>query len=118
MPTFPSYATILADGFKEQRASALQRTDMETGPAKQARVKFRPMVARPVKILLGSLADYEAFTEWFVTELKEGALWFDWTDPIRNVLVQARFTGDGLEAMPDVQDGSRWIVAQKMETWG
>jgi hypothetical protein len=117
MPTFPSYATILAEGYKEQREPGFQRTEMESGPPKQARVKFRPMVARPVRILLDTLADYDDFTAWFRDDLKEGALWFDLVDPVRGVPVQARFT-EGLDAAPDVQDGSRWIVASKMETWG
>ena len=117
MPTFPSYATLLYNGYAEQRESALLRTEMEDGPPKQSRVKSRVMVTRPVSILLKSRADYLAFVDWFSEDLNEGASWFDFVDPVRNTTVQARFVGGGLDATP--ASGLRvWTIPLKIETWG
>ena len=117
MATFPAYAKILAAGFAEQRESALLRTEMESGPPKQAKIKSRVMVVRPVSILLQSRADYMSFVEWFSETLNEGANWFDFTDPVTNTVKQARFVGGGLEASP--QAGlTLWTIDTKIETWG
>lgn len=117
MPTFPSYAKLLYAGFSEQRESALLRTEMESGPPKQAKIKSRVMVTRPVSILLESRADYLAFVEWFITDLNEGSAWFDFFDPVRRVIKQGRIVGGGLEGKPTA--GLRvWTINTKIETWG
>ena len=117
MATFPTYAKILASGFAEQRESALLRTEMESGPPKQAKIKSRVMVTRPVSILLQSRADYLSFVDWFRTTLNEGADWFDFTDPVTQTVKSARFVGVGLEASP--QSGLMlWTINTKIETWG
>ena len=117
MATFPAYAKILASGYAEQRESALLRTEMESGPPKQAKIKSRVMVVRPVNILIQSRADYLSFVDWFVEDLNEGSAWFDFTDPVTNTVKQARFVGGGLEATP--QSGlTLWTIPLKIETWG
>lgn len=117
MPSFPSYAKLLADGYAEQRDSALLRTEMEDGPPKQARIRSRVMVTRPVTILLQSKADYQSFITWFSVDLDEGADWFDFTDPVSNTVKQARFVGEGLTAMP-TSALQVWTISAKIETWG
>ena len=117
MATFPTYAKILADGYAEQRESALLRTEMESGPPKQAKIKSRVMVTRPVSILLQSRADYLSFVTWFSETLHEGSDWFDFTDPVTRTVKQARFAGGGLDASP--QAGlDLWTIKTKIETWG
>lgn len=119
MPVFPSYAKLLREGFSEQRESALLRTEMESGPPKQARVKSRVMVTRPVKIMLDNLADYQAFVEWFATDLAEGALWFDWADPVSGTTRQVRFVGGGLSAAPVAVVAGHWTIdGLRIEGWG
>ena len=117
MATFPAYAKLLSNGFAEQRESALLRTEMESGPPKQAKIKSRVMVTRPVTILLQSRADYQSFVEWFSTAINEGADWFDWRDPVSGATKQARFVGEGLEA---TASGALclWSINAKLETWG
>lgn len=117
MATFPSYAKILQSGFSEQRESALLRTEMEDGPPKQARIKSRVMITRPVTILLQSRADYLAFIAWFSETIHEGADWFDWTDPVSGTVKSARFVSDVLQATP-AGGLSVWSVTAKLETWG
>ena len=117
MATFPAYAKILASGFAEQRESALLRTEMESGPPKQAKIKSRVMVTRPVSILLQSRADYLSFVDWFAEDLNEGSDWFDFTDPVTHTVKQARFVGGGLEASPEA-GLTLWTINTKIETWG
>ncbi|MFZ4537814.1 hypothetical protein [Propionivibrio sp.] len=117
MATFPSYASLLVDGFSVQRESALLRTEMESGPPKQAKVKSRVMVTRQVTIRLRSKGDYQSFVTWFAVTLNEGAAWFSLVDPVSGATVQARFAGNGLEASP--QPGlESWTIKSKIETWG
>lgn len=119
MPTFPSYAKILRDGFAEQRESALMRTEMESGPPKQAKVKSRVMLTRPVSIRLDSKADYLSFVEWFKTDLAEGSAWFSWADPVSGSTLQVRFVGGGLDAYPVAALGAHWVIrGLKIEGWG
>ena len=117
MAKFPAYAKILASGFAEQRESALLRTEMESGPPKQAKIKSRVMVTRPVSILLQSRADYLSFVDWFADDLNEGSDWFDFTDPVTHTVKQARFVGGGLEASPEA-GLTLWTINTKIETWG
>ena len=116
MPTFPSYATLI-DGYSEQRESALLRTEMESGPPKQAKIKSRVMITRAVTILLETRSDYLAFIAWFSNDIDEGAAWFDWTDPVSDTVKQARFVGEGLEAA-GANALSSWSITAKLETWG
>lgn len=118
MATWPSYAKFLADGFTVRRESALQRSDMETGPAKQARIRSRVLVQRSGSVLLESKADYLAFVAWFAGDVKEGAAWFDWTDPVDGALKSARIAAsDGLEQSP-LAALRAWRVRLSIETWG
>lgn len=118
MATWPFYAKFLADGFSVRRESALMRTDMETGPAKQARVRSRVLVQRSGSILLETKAEYLAFVAWFANDISEGASWFDWTDPVDGVLKTARIAAsEGLEQSP-LAALRAWRVRLTIETWG
>lgn len=118
MPTLPTAAHILLDGFAEQRESALMRTEMESGPPKQARIKTRVMVTRPVILRFDSRADYQAFIVWYRDTIHEGADWFDWTDPVSNTVKNGRFTGT-IDAGPAGYMPGAWRVrGLKIESWG
>ena len=117
MASLPSYVRILLAGFAEQRQSALLRSDMESGPPKQAKVRSRVMVERSATLLFDSKADYLAFVEWFKTDLAEGALWFDFADPVSGTLKSARFVGGGLDAEP-LDSIRAWTIKTRIETWG
>lgn len=115
MQTWPSYARFLADGYTEQRASRVVRTEMEGGPPKQAQVAKYAMRSRDGTVYLDSQADYDAFKTWVDTSLNGGADWFTWTDPTTATAKTARivngdYTGSRLP-------GGQWTVKLKLETW-
>lgn len=119
-PVFPSYATILLTGYSQKRESALMRTEMESGPPKQAKVKTKPMVVRAATILLKSKSDLAAFEAWYVSEINEGSSWFTFTDPITKATTQARIRDGGYTAAPSSGDAAAgtWQIQLQIETWG
>lgn len=117
-PSFPSYAKILLSGYQQQRESALLRSDMESGPARQSKVRSRVMITRTCNIHLSSLSDFQAFETWYSTQLNEGSSWFSYIDPIDGSSKQARFVGGGYTSMPLGLANGSWQVNAKIESWG
>ena len=119
MATFPAYAKILRAGFSEKRGKAVEHSEMEDGFVKQARVRSRVMIQRPVSVLLNSKADYLAFVEWFKTDISEGADWFNWNDPVSGTVKSVRFVANGLEASPVGAISNHWEIRNLViEGWG
>lgn len=119
MPTWPAYAHMLRDGYTVTRESALQRTEMESGPPKQARVRSRVMVRRAVTVRLATKSDYLAFLAWFSGSIAEGASWFDWPDPVDGQTKPARIVaGEGLQQTVTGQRLGDWRIPLMIETWG
>ena len=118
-PTFPSYAKLQLAGFSQQRESALMRTEMESGPPRQAKVRSRIMVTRNARIYLATLADFQAFETWYASDCNLGASWFNFTDPVNGNVIQARFVGGGYTAQPMGVGGlNGWMIDLKIESWG
>lgn len=117
MATFPTYANILYSGYQKNRESSLMRTDMESGPPKQARVKSNTMEVHTVKIYLASKANFQSFESWYENDISDGASWFDFTDPVSGLTVQARFRDGGYAASPMTADMENWEVSAKIEVW-
>ena len=55
MATWPSYAGIRHEGFAEQRESALMRTEMESGPPRQTKVRSRVLVTDFDQVMMVAL---------------------------------------------------------------
>ena len=117
MATFPNYANILIDSYSTNRESALIRTEMESGPPKQAKIKSRVMVSHNVQIYINSKADYLSFQTWFADDISQGADWFDFVDPISGSTIQARFVGGELTASPLSAKLEQWKISAKLESW-
>lgn len=117
-PSFPSYASIMLNGYEHQRESALLRTTMESGPPKQARIRSRVMVTKSCIIKLKSLNDFESFEQWYANDLNEGALWFTYFDPISELIKTARFVDGGFKATPMASAQGSWTIQMKIESWG
>lgn len=102
MASFPAIGKVLLPGDGERPDSALLRTEMEDGPAKQARVRSRVSVKRN-KALRLSVAEFNTFKTFFNTTIARGADWFDWVDPLTGTSKQARivngdYTADTVSA--------------------
>lgn len=117
MATFPTYAQILYNGYSQKKESALLRTEMDSGPPKQAKVKSKVMVVRSVKIYLSTKTDFQSFETWYDTTLDQGSAWFDFVDPVSGSTIQARFRDGGYTAQPMIADMSKWEVSAQIESW-
>lgn len=118
MATLPSYVKILYQDYSQRRESALLRTEMESGPPKQAKVRSRVMLTRAAKLYLSSKADFQSFEAWYRDDLDEGSLWFNMTDPVSGSTVEARFVGGGYTATPMSAAMELWQVEVNIESWG
>jgi len=117
---FPSIGQLLLSGYGERPQSAIQRTDMESGPPKQARVRSRVIVARPVRYQF-TAAEVVTFETWFRgVECNYGAGWFDWNDPRTGTLKQARIV-NGDYQIDAVSGGEgaplQYQVGMTLESW-
>ena len=117
MATFPNYANILIDSYSVNRESALLRSEMESGPPKQAKIKSRVMVTHNVKIYISSKTDYQSFQTWYANDISQGADWFDFVDPISGSTIQARFVGGELTSSPMTAALEQWTISAKLESW-
>lgn len=114
---FPA-GKLTAHGFKRKRMSNVIRTDMESGPAKQALRASTDYIRFPVTYLF-TKAEYLAFDAWVDTTINKVG-WFDWTDPLDGVTVlQARIVmGDISDASPMNPHMADWVVTFEMEVAG
>ncbi|MEK6592600.1 MAG: hypothetical protein AABZ67_05900 [Pseudomonadota bacterium] len=117
MATFPTYAKLLHEGYRRARQPAVLRTDMETGPAKQAKIVSRVMIVHEVQYAFGTIADYQNFLIWFRDDIARGAGWFDWADPLTDAVKAARIVGGAIdEELPNKQMDV-WVLRFKIEHW-
>lgn len=115
MPAIPVYAKLHKFPFEPE--SAVLRTEMESGPPKQAKLRSRVMVERPVTYSLDSKADYLAFMTWVRGTINRGVSWFDWTDPLDNVTKLARIKGGKVSYKSLNAALSFWEASFVLETW-
>ena len=118
MAAFPSYGEFLLDGFGEQPESPLVRTNMESGPVKQAKLRSKIRVVRNVTYRFTN-AEYVTWKTWHKTTVAFGALWFDWINPLDGATVQGRIINGLYNAISfDGGDGTlKWDVGFALETY-
>lgn len=117
MATFPAYAQILYKDYAQKKESALLRTEMDSGPPKQARVKSKVMLVRNVKIHLQSKSDFANFETWYDDDLDQGSAWFDFIDPVSGSTISARFRDGGYTAQPMSAAMEKWEITAQIESW-
>jgi hypothetical protein len=118
MATLPSYVKILYEGYIQQKESAVLRTDFETGPPRQARVKSRTMKTRTAKLFIDSKENFLLFETWFADDLQQGALFFTMADPVSGSNIEARFVGGIYSAQPMTPALNLWQLECQIESWG
>lgn len=118
MAAFPSYGELLLGGFNEIPEISVIRTDMDSGPAKQAVVRSSALVKRNVTYRFTS-AEFITWKAWRKTTLSMGALWFDWVNPLGGDTVQGRIENGTYSAVPfdSGDDALKWDVSFVLETY-
>ncbi len=87
---FPTYGELSSQGAGGAPESAILRSQFESGPAKQTKIKSQVAVEKRLSILFTEteLTNFEA---WFRgAECNWGAAWFDWLDYRDGATKQAR----------------------------
>lgn len=119
LAAFPNYPILLFPGDMPRAPEpALERTDMESGPPKQAPKVSRVMTRVPVRYRLLTKADYLAFIAWHRDTIKQGSDWFTWIDPLTAAARTARIVGGKIEANATRKDLERWNLSFELEFWG
>lgn len=117
-PVFPSTAILLMQGLARRREPNVRRTEMESGPAKQAPKASRTTVTDSHTYGFESKANYLAFIDWFGADLADGSKWFMWPDPVDGVTKLARIVGGAIdEEKPLNRAFTRWTVKLNIEHW-
>lgn len=115
--TYPSTGEFLLSGYGEVPEGALNRTTMETGPAKQAKVRSKELVTREVSYRY-SKTDYIAWKVWRASTINRGADWFNWVNPLNGTTVLARIVNGVYQANTFNAGGEiKWDVNFKLETY-
>jgi hypothetical protein len=115
--TFPDYAILLSEGFGMERDPLVSRTPMEDGFMKQAEFGSVGLVTRTVKYGFRSSSQYLDFIAWHRVVIKNGALWFNWLDPVDGVVKQARIVGGKIaREEPDDPMLTWWTLTFSIET--
>lgn len=119
--SYPACGQLLLTSFSERPESRVLRTEMESGPPKQRRVRARAMRTRTVTYLY-TAEKYAGFKGWI--DVTEGD-WFGWTDPVDGQQKLGRIVSAPgqapYEAKPYVvSEGAplSWEVSMQIETWG
>jgi hypothetical protein len=116
---WPPYAQLAFRDYAVRRASGLVRSQIESGPPRQHRLRRRVMIDRPATVWLDSHADYQAFIAWVEAELALGVKWFDWIDPVDGQMKLARIKdGQLLREAPARRQMDHWRVSLTIQTWG
>lgn len=114
MASWPTYARILRAGYQEHPDWGVLRTDMDGGIAKQRARYSLPIVTRTATVFVKTTADRRSFDAWLKSDLSGGVNWFDYTDPVDQVIKQARIVGS-VQWQPN---GVTWQAQIQLETLG
>lgn len=118
MAAWPNYGRLELPGYSEEPGSAVQRTVMESGPAKQLQVLSLQDIPRSVTYLY-SAPEYGTWLTFYRTTINRGTDWFDWVDPRDGVTRQARIVEGKYKAEPYAEAPGAplsWRVSCRLET--
>lgn len=120
--TFPSYPTLNFSGHTYSPQVAVQRTQFEDGAVRQHMYVSRNLVRRRVEYTLCDADDFLQFRFWVRDDLRRGALWFMWRDPLREKegsteLTRARIVEGKVEYTPLEATLGMWTASFELEHW-
>ena len=101
----------LRAGFQMGERPVLE-SQVDRGPPKQRRLSTAG--ARPVSVVFRMTRAVYAddFLPFFQDTLKDGALWFNWTEPLSGAAVEAQFVGGSPPVARPVAGGRVHVAAQ------
>jgi hypothetical protein len=103
---FPTYVTVLVDGYGEAHAPTSIRTEMARGMPKQRKTQSDVLISIPMTLLFTTAAYAASFEEWYyVTQKAETSFW-DWTDPRTGTVRSARAVSESLGPLVPEGDGT------------
>jgi len=112
---FPAYAKLRMDGLQRVRPAGAIRTPMEGGLAKQRKFPSKVLPTLQAIYTFDSKADYNSFLTWYETDVNRVG-WFNWTDPVDNVVREARIVGGALRyEKPLRRTLDMWDIAFTLE---
>lgn len=120
MPDWPSSLPSPGMPLADARQPAVLRSSMDAGPPKQRR-RFTAAIRHVDTVLLLTGSDRRTLDDFFIDDLAEGALAFDWTDPASDATdptVSMRFRAPiewDLAAGDDDPDARLWRGRLQLE---
>jgi hypothetical protein len=111
--TFPTYTTVLTGSTQLNATPIINRTQMESGPAKQAPNQSYSFPQQQLYIVF-SVDQFEDFNTWFVDpdNGNYGASFFNWTDPQFSTTRSARIVGGAYGPVQPLTATSNYLVMQ------
>lgn len=103
---------VLADGFRETFPDLVDRSETDTGPAKQRRVTTAAPFMVDVVYKM-TTAERQWLEDFFLGDAAGGGVWFTWRHPVKQVSVVARF----VKGSPPSYDPWKpdWRVSLRLE---
>lgn len=95
MATLPDYVEVAVDGWGEEPDPAVERTEMERGPAKETVLNSVLVNETTATLLFKSKADALSFRTWWNDTIGRIG-WFDMTHPISGETISAHFKGGAI----------------------
>lgn len=113
VPAWPDdKGRVLADGFRDTFPALVQRSDVDSGPAKQRRVTTAAPYTVDVVYKM-TTAEREWLDAFYFNEAAGGGVWFEWRHPVKQTTVAARFMQD---APPSYEPWKPdWRVSVRLE---
>lgn len=113
--TWVNVGQLMTSSFSESPAPNVFRSEFESNDIKQTRRSSTRRVSREITYFF-TAAEYATFKTWFQATAEDGALYFDFTDPVDNVLKDFRIINGVYTATPVTIDLTHYYVSMQMET--
>lgn len=117
----PSYAIIVLEGYSESLSPAMHRSEFDDGYVRQNAKISRRRIVRSATIRLCSVEDLREFKCWLRDSVRNGAMWWLYTDPVEGRDLRARFVnGDFVfKTINQVREGGSnvWTADCEIESW-
>lgn len=106
---------LMTRSFSESPEPNVFRTEFENNDIKQTKRSSTIRVTREITYFF-TADEYATFKTWFQDTALDGALYFDFTDPVDDVVKDFRIINGTYTATPVTNDMTHYYVAMSFET--